>query len=68
MPTAIEMIEASLKFIGAQGLYNGSADCGCIIGDLMPCRAFSGACRAAWNDEDKAFEEGEPFWMRPYEK
>ena len=65
MPTAVEMIEASLKFIGAQGLYNDSQACGCIIGDLIPCNSYCGSCCAARNDEVTAAAKGEPFWMQP---
>ena len=67
MPTALEMIEVSLKFIGAQGLYNGNQNCGCIIGNLIPRNSYCGSCIAACNDEATAAENGEPFWMRPIE-
>ena len=38
--TAIEMIRSYLKQYGYDGLYCPNGDCGCKVGDLIPCSTF----------------------------
>lgn len=66
MPTVTEMLEAALKPIGADGLCNPEIECGCIIGDLMPCSSYCGDCVAAWNHPARAEKEGTTIWMVPF--
>lgn len=47
MKTVAEMLEATLKQMGADGLCNPDLECGCVIGDLMPCSSCCGECVAA---------------------
>ena len=43
MTTVIEIIEAHLRTIGADGLvFEG--ECGCELGDLAPCMSGPGQC------------------------
>jgi hypothetical protein len=43
--TALEILESGLKAIGADGL--SGDDCGCVIGDLVPCGSDCTECVAA---------------------
>jgi hypothetical protein len=66
MPTVTEMLEAALKPMGADGLYNPDSECGCLIGDLMPCDSYCGRCVAAWNNPSRAKAENTGLWMIPF--
>jgi hypothetical protein len=45
---AREMLQEALRLLGADGLCNPDAECGCDIDDLAPCEACNlTECRAA---------------------
>lgn len=46
-----EIISKQLTLDGYDGLYN--TDCGCSIGDLMPCKSYSGECKAGYKRKVK---------------
>jgi hypothetical protein len=46
MPDVYEIVEKSLRAGGYSGLANADMECGCFVGDLAPCGAISGYCRA----------------------
>ena len=46
--TVFEIVENYLKASGFDGLYNGYADCACVVGDLSPCGEMSGDCQAGY--------------------
>jgi hypothetical protein len=45
--TVREIVKAGLCSMGANGLFNETARCGCPIGDLMPCDSPCDECEPA---------------------
>ncbi len=46
--TVAEIVVMYLKENGYEGLYNIDADCGCELGDLMPCCEAADDCHAGY--------------------
>jgi endogenous inhibitor of DNA gyrase (YacG/DUF329 family) len=47
-PIVKEMVEASLKAGGFDGLFNVNGECGCCLDGLVPCSAISENCEAGY--------------------
>jgi hypothetical protein len=45
---AIEILESWLKERGYDGLCYPEEECGCQIGDLMPCSSYCGHCQPGY--------------------
>lgn len=47
-PSTQEIIKIYLENNGFDGLYNSTAECGCLLDDLMPCENPSPNCQAGY--------------------
>ena len=65
MTTAREIMEITLRTMGADGLVNDDGECGCSLSDLMPCMnsvAGLGDCAPAYEKVCPCC--GETFFVR----
>lgn len=49
---AIDILEMWLKEHGYDGLVNVENECGCAIGDLLPCHSYCGFCEPGHTHKD----------------
>lgn len=49
---AIDILETWLKEHGYDGLVNVENECGCTIGDLLPCHSYCGFCEPGYMGKD----------------
>jgi hypothetical protein len=55
--TAIEILEEWLTAHGYDGLCNPDEECGCRIGDLIPCHSYCGYCQPGYLHGDGGIYE-----------
>lgn len=51
MKTVIEIVKSHLVGFGYDGLVNGAAECGCLLGDLAPCCDNINECKPGYRHD-----------------
>lgn len=62
MTTVIEIVAASLRASGHDGLVNVDAECGCLHDDLAPCCGDFGSCEPGYRGMNRYGEPDEYEW------
>lgn len=63
-------IEQTLRENGYDGLVNVEMECGCVIGDIMPCGEIDNVinelvgCQCGYSNPIRAAENGCDYWMQ----
>ena len=64
----IDIVERYLAKHGYDGLYNPDDECGCYVGDLVPCSADFSKCMPGIDKEIESEEHGKCRGIGPKEK
>lgn len=59
MATVIEIVAEHLRSIGADGLVQTDAECGCEAANLAPCQGDFSACQPGWRGIDPDSTSGD---------
>lgn len=59
MATVIEIVQEHLRTKGADGLVCPDAECGCMLGDLVPCGSDFSQCMPGWKGPPEREDHGE---------